>query len=45
MWGHTALDEDSPEIRISNGKFKLGPFAPRDVVEISIDTPEAQFIY
>ena len=35
----------SPEIRISNGAFKLGPFAPRDVVEISIEGSKAQYIY
>ena len=28
------------EVHISEGKVKLGPFAPRDVVSISIEKPE-----
>ena len=32
------------EVHISEGIFKLGPFAPRDVVSISIEKPEDEEI-
>ena len=32
------------EVHISEGKVKLGPFAPRDVVSISIEKPEDEEI-
>ena len=32
------------EVHVSDGTFKLGPFAPRDVVSISIEKPEDEEI-
>ena len=40
------IDEsgEEHEVHIAEGIFKLGPFAPRDVVSISIDKPEEEEI-